>query len=146
MDITTTAVLEKVTILSGAYDKIAQEAKREAEKGGYEAVGLLASRPDEEAVSAVIPLRNHSASPTNSFFVEPWEQYRAEQKIEEAGLVIRGIWHSHPTTSAVPSGFDEKLARRGELMAIFSVIHDEMTLWREKDGQIVAAELAITSK
>lgn len=132
-----------IKVAAGVLRQIKQEAEHEAKKGGFEAVGLLASRPDEDMISCVVPMRNHSSQPKDSFFVEPWDQFRAEKLIEEEGLVIRGVWHSHPLTDAVPSGADEKLFRKGQLMVIHSVRAEETHVYEEKpDGSdIVMARI-----
>jgi proteasome lid subunit RPN8/RPN11 len=58
-----------------------------------EACGLLAGR--EGAVYEVLPVTNRDQSPT-SFRMDPAEQLRAFRWIEERGLDLVGIYHSHP--------------------------------------------------
>lgn len=58
-----------------------------------EACGLLAGR--EGRVQAVLPVTNRLASPSR-FVMEPVEQLRAFQWIEDNDLELLGIYHSHP--------------------------------------------------
>ncbi len=68
-----------------------------------EACGFLAGIGS--SVSAVIPVTNHLHSPVR-FIMEPMEQYRALQWIEQNALEILAIYHSHPSGPAVPSATD----------------------------------------
>jgi proteasome lid subunit RPN8/RPN11 len=138
-DLTATKV-ETVRIMSGALDRIRKEAEKESDKGGYEAVGILAAEPGGP-VGAIMRLNNHAPTPRESFFVEPWEQFQAERKIQEAGLVIVGTYHSHVTGEAHPSEMDKELARPGELMFIHSVPFGDTFAWREKDGELHKVDL-----
>ena len=58
-----------------------------------EACGLLAGVGEE--VRLVLPVRNEAASPVR-FRMAPREQLAAFRRIEEAGLQLLGIYHSHP--------------------------------------------------
>lgn len=139
----TTVRVETVEIMSGVADKIKDHAIRENDKGGYEAIGLLAGARRDPRVGFLLPLVNHSATPQDSFFVEPWEQYRAEQAISDAELDIRGIYHSHPVGEAEPSGMDGEMARPRELMIIYSVAFGDLRGWREKEGSLNIVNLKI---
>lgn len=59
-----------------------------------EACGLLAGVGEE--VRLVLPVRNEAASPVR-FRMDPREQLAAFRRIEEEGLQLLGIYHSHPT-------------------------------------------------
>jgi proteasome lid subunit RPN8/RPN11 len=136
-----TTQLEVVTFYEGVKGHIERHAKREAQKGGYEAVGLVAARADEATISSAMELHNHSSSPQQTFFVEPWEQFRAQRALEEAGFELRGIYHSHPTGEAEPSNSDHEMARAKEVMLIYSVTFEELHGWREKEGSLVPIQL-----
>jgi len=122
-------------------EAIKTHSRREKEKGGYEAVGFLARPKGEEKVVASLPLANHCADPQQGFFVEPWEQFRAETKLAESGYEIVGVYHSHPTSEALPSRADRAMARPTELMVIYSVSYDDLKCWREKDGELEPVEI-----
>src|SRR5215211_462017 len=70
-------------------DEVIAHARAEAPN---ECCGLIASR-DGVAVS-VRPVRNIHASPLR-FEMDGMEQYRAQQAIEDEGLEIQAIYHSH---------------------------------------------------
>lgn len=126
---------EIVKVAAGLSDAIAKHCQHEGAKG-HEAVGFLAYKADG-MVSTMVKLHNHSSDPDKAFFVEPWEQFRAETKLKEAGYKIAGVYHSHTVSEARPSQADTAMARPGELMAIYSVAFDELRVWREVDGDLV---------
>lgn len=68
-----------------------------------EACGFLAGIGS--SVSAAIPVTNHLHSPVR-FIMEPMEQLKAMQWIEQNALEILAIYHSHPSGPAVPSATD----------------------------------------
>ena len=68
-----------------------------------EACGFLAGIGS--AASVVVPVTNSLHSPVR-FMMEPMEQYRAMQWIEQNALEILAIYHSHPSGPAVPSATD----------------------------------------
>jgi proteasome lid subunit RPN8/RPN11 len=133
----TSIELEVVSVSHKLAESIKDHAIRENEKGGYEAVGFLCASEDSDILAVRVPLHNHADNPSKSFFVEPWEQFRAETKITNSGYHIVGVYHSHPTSEAIPSGMDTKMARPGEIMAIYSVAFDDLRLWREHEGHLV---------
>ena len=55
------------------------------------------------------PTRNAAASPVR-YEVEPRDLLTATVDIEDAGLQLWGIFHSHPATEAYPSQTDIRLA------------------------------------
>ena len=70
-------------------------------------VGLTASGSIASGLnaSAVVPVTNQLHSPVR-FIMEPMEQYRAMQWIEQNALEILAIYHSHPSGPPVPSATD----------------------------------------
>lgn len=71
------------------------EMQRHADaQAPLEACGLLAGKQDE--VEAVLKVRNAAQSPV-SFRMDPQEQYNAFMWIEDKGLELVGIYHSHPS-------------------------------------------------
>jgi len=65
-----------------------------------EACGLLAGT--EGRVTAVLPVENAEHSPVR-FRMDPEQQVRALQEIEEQDLILLAIYHSHPTGPTGPS-------------------------------------------
>ena len=68
-----------------------------------EACGLLAGTKDQ--VSQIYPVTNILQSPVR-YRMDPQEQLRAFQDIEEADLEMLGIYHSHPNGPDKPSPTD----------------------------------------
>ena len=71
---------------------------------------MIASR-NGEAV-AVHRARNAAESPLR-YIIDPAEQYRIMETIEEAGLDLGIIYHSHTRSDPVPSQTDINLAKLG---------------------------------
>jgi len=63
------------------------------EQAPLEACGLLAGKG--ESVQAALAVRNAAQSPVR-FRMDPQEQWQAFEWIEEQGLDLVGIFHSHP--------------------------------------------------
>ena len=89
------------------YDEMVAHARAEAPN---ECCGMIASR-DGVAV-AVHRARNAAASPLR-YIIDPREQYEITQEIEDAGLDLGVIYHSHTRSDPVPSQTDINLAKLG---------------------------------
>ena len=72
-----------------------------------ECCGMIASR-DGEAV-AVHRARNKSASPLR-YEIDGMEQYKIQSAIEDAGLELGAIYHSHTRSEPYPSQTDVNYA------------------------------------
>lgn len=57
------------------------------------------------------PTRNIADDPGRMFVMDPVEQLRAFQQMNQRDEELRAIYHSHPATAAEPSGTDLTLAR-----------------------------------
>ena len=91
-----------------------------------EACGLLGGLPADlgrgqpARCTAVLPVTNADHSPVR-FSMDPEEQLRAFHWIEEQGLELVGIFHSHPTGPSHPSATDlAEFAYPGVLYLIWS--------------------------
>ncbi|MGC8875493.1 Mov34/MPN/PAD-1 family protein [Thermus sp.] len=73
-----------------------------------EGVGLWAGRRE---VERVIPLPNVHPSPLTGYLAEPLALLKALRELEEEGLALLAIYHSHPKGPAFPSPTDLKEAR-----------------------------------
>ena len=106
-----------------------------------EACGLLGGRAGASA--AVQPVTNALHSPVR-FSMEPKEQLQAMLWLEEQGLDLLGIFHSHPTGPDHPSATDvAEFLYPGVLVLIWS---PEGAGWQVKaydilDGQVQAVPL-----
>lgn len=72
-----------------------------------ECCGLLAGRV-EEGIGRVVrryPLPNEAASPVE-FVGEARAQFAAHKDMRERGTDVLAVYHSHPTSAAVPSRTD----------------------------------------
>jgi proteasome lid subunit RPN8/RPN11 len=74
-----------------------------------EAVGLLAGSAVGQ-VELVVPLSN-IANGMHDFLADPFEQYRALQRIKAMKLNLLAIYHSHPDGGHTPSAHDLKYAQ-----------------------------------
>jgi proteasome lid subunit RPN8/RPN11 len=62
---------------------------------------------------AVHRARN-AANSALKYVMDPMEQYKLEEAIEEAGLDLGAIYHSHTRSDPIPSETDINLARLGD--------------------------------
>jgi [CysO sulfur-carrier protein]-S-L-cysteine hydrolase len=122
-------------------DEIVAHARAEAPN---ECCGMIAAR-DGRAV-AVHRTRNIHASPLR-FEMDPGEQLRVLDAIEEAGLELGAIYHSHTRTEPYPSPTDVNLARwwPEPLWVIVGLAGAEADVraFRIADGAIEQAELEV---
>lgn len=137
--------VETIRIDTQAEEGLVNHARKEADKGKYEAVGFLAKGKYKDFIHALAPMHNHAPNPQHAYFVEPWEQFRAEQKLKEKGLEIAGVYHSHVNSEALPSDMDHTLARPGEVVLIYSVVFNDLKAYREEDGHLYPIELEVVN-
>jgi len=123
------------------YDQIVEHARAEAPN---ECVGLVASR-DGEAVK-LYQASNAAASPLR-FEIDGAEQIRYHNEIEESGLELGAIYHSHTRTEPRPSQTDINFAAGwpGVLWVIVGLASPaaEVRTWRIEDGQVSEADLVL---
>jgi proteasome lid subunit RPN8/RPN11 len=113
-------------------EEIVAHAREESPR---ECCGMVGAQ-DGRAV-AVHRVRNVAINPKSAYFMEPTEQLRTLQAIEDADLEIGAIYHSHPRSEPVPSETDVNLARQwpGMRWMIVSLQGDEPEIrtWRIVD-------------
>jgi [CysO sulfur-carrier protein]-S-L-cysteine hydrolase len=123
------------------HDEIVAHARAEAPN---ECCGMIAAR-DGRAV-AVHRTRNIHASPLK-FEMDPREQLRVLDGIEQAGLELGAIYHSHTRSEPVPSLTDVNLARwwPEPLWVIVGLAADEpdVRAFRIVDGKVSRAEIEV---
>ena len=88
----------------GLYEEIVAHARDEVPN---EACGLISGK--EGRPVAVYRMRNADQS-SSTYRFEPKEQYRVMSEIEDEGLDIYAIYHSHTHTEAYPSATDQARA------------------------------------
>jgi len=73
-----------------------------------EGVGLWGGRRE---VERVLPLPNVHPSPLSAYLAEPLALLKALKTLEEEGMALLAIYHSHPRGPALPSPKDLQEAR-----------------------------------
>ncbi len=75
---------------------------------GNEVCGILGGQygPDRTIVDAVHPAENVADTPQIRYRIDPEEQLRLTEEIEENGRDVAGFYHSHPAGPAQPSATD----------------------------------------
>ena len=124
-------------------DEIVAQARSEAPD---ECCGLVGTR-DGEAVR-LLKLRNAAASPLR-YEIDPKDQLRAFDELDEAGLDLGIIYHSHTRSAPEPSQTDINLARYPDsLYMIVGVAgpDDDVRLWRIADGHVAEAPLEVVER
>jgi [CysO sulfur-carrier protein]-S-L-cysteine hydrolase len=123
------------------YEEMVAHAREEAPN---ECVGMVGST-DGRAV-AVYRAENAEASPLR-FRIDPEEQLELHNKIEDAGLELGAIYHSHTRTEPRPSQTDINFAKLwpGVLWIIVGLDGNqaEVKTWRIDDGHVSDADLVV---
>jgi proteasome lid subunit RPN8/RPN11 len=122
------------------HDEIVAHARADAPN---ECCGMIATR-DGEAVT-VYRAANAAASPLR-YEIDGAEQFRIQMAIDDAGLDLGAIYHSHTRSSPLPSQTDINLAFYPDaLYIIVGLAGDaaEVRAWRIRDGQVDEAELEV---
>lgn len=112
-------MIEKLFLTRSHWNAMRRHAARRAP---LEACGLLAGK--EARVEAVYGMRNAARSPLR-FRMEARAQWRAFRRIEDLGLELVGIYHSHPNGPDKPSPTDVA-------EAMYPVVH---VVWSPKNGK-----------
>ena len=111
----------------------------------HEACGLLAGR--NGYVTHVLPATNVAENPLVGYLMDPEDQIRHFQMIEEQELDLLGIYHSHPASPAYPSPTDLSMAYYPEAVyAIVSLVQESnptLRAFRMVDGRITEEALKV---
>jgi [CysO sulfur-carrier protein]-S-L-cysteine hydrolase len=129
-----------VRIARELVDEIVAHARREAPN---ECCGMVAAR-DGRAVQ-VYPATNAAASPLR-YQVEPHDQYRIETAIDDAGLELGAIYHSHTRSAPYPSQTDINLAFYPDAVYVIVGVAGEeadVRAFRIRDGRVDDAPLEV---
>jgi [CysO sulfur-carrier protein]-S-L-cysteine hydrolase len=130
-------------------EQIIAQARAEAPN---ECCGMLAGRG--EVVEAVFPGRNKDRS-SKTYLMEPEDQLRAFRIMDERGLDLVGIYHSHPQTEAVPSRTDRERAvdrdgsplfpdARYMIVSLRDAAQPQVRVFRLTGGQVTEEEVVIS--
>jgi proteasome lid subunit RPN8/RPN11 len=123
------------------YDEILAHARADAPN---ECCGMIATR-DGEAVK-IYPAANAAASPLR-YEIDGAEQYRIQMAIDDAGLDLGAIYHSHTRSDPYPSQTDINLAFYPDsVYVIVGVAKDqaEVRAFEIRDGQVSEVELRVS--
>jgi [CysO sulfur-carrier protein]-S-L-cysteine hydrolase len=123
------------------FDEMVAHARADAPN---ECCGMIASR-DGEAVQ-IHRAENAAASPLR-YEIDGAEQYRIQMAIDDAGLDLGAIYHSHTRTAPYPSQTDINLAFYPEaLYVIVGLAADppEVKAYEIRDGQVRDGELTVS--
>jgi [CysO sulfur-carrier protein]-S-L-cysteine hydrolase len=121
-------------------DEIIDHARAETP---IECCGMVASR--DGAAVRVYRATNAAASPLR-YEIDGAEQYRIQMEIEDAGLDLGAIYHSHTRTEPYPSQTDINLAFYPEAVyVIVGLAGDQPDVrgYEIRDGQVHEAELVV---
>ena len=121
-------------------DRIVAQARAEAPN---ECCGIVGTR-DGQAVS-LYPVRNAAASPLR-YEIDPRDQLRVFEALDDAGLEVGAIYHSHTRSAPEPSQTDVNLAFYPEAVYVIVGVAgeaDDIRAWRIVDGQVSDAPLEV---
>ncbi len=128
-------------IAQSLLDELVEHALEDAPN---ECCGMVAAR-DGEAVR-VHRARNAAASPLR-YEIDGMEQYRIQSAIEDDGLELGAIYHSHTRSAPYPSQTDINLAFYPESLYVIVGVKDrgapEVKAYRILDGQVSEAALDV---
>jgi [CysO sulfur-carrier protein]-S-L-cysteine hydrolase len=122
-------------------DEIVAQARAEAPN---ECCGIVATR-DGEAVE-LFKTRNAAASPLR-YEIDSKDLLHAYTAIDDAGLDVGIIYHSHTRSAPEPSQTDINLARFPD--AVYLIVgvqdpqRDELRAWYINDGKVADAPLEV---
>jgi len=123
------------------YEDMVAHAREEAPN---ECCGMVGSS-NGQAV-AVYRAVNAEGSPLR-FRIDPEEQLELHNRIEDAGLELGAIYHSHTRTEPRPSQTDINFAKLwpGVLWIIVGLVEGQpdVRTWRIDDGRVSGAELVV---
>ncbi len=128
---------------------VAQAAVAHAiEERPNEACGLISGSLTDGVAVAYHPARNGEASPLR-YNVHPDDLVRLTFEIEEAGLDLLAIFHSHTRSPAVPSATDLRAAMYPDAFYLLATLADPaarpermLRAWRIRGGE--SSEVPVT--
>jgi proteasome lid subunit RPN8/RPN11 len=121
-------------------DRIVAQARDESPNECCGIVGARAGR----AVT-LYPVRNAAASPLR-YEMDPKDQLRVFEALDEAGLEVGAIYHSHTRSPPLPSQTDINLAFYPDALYVIAGVagpEDDVRAWRIVDGQVSEAPLEV---
>lgn len=122
------------------------EITSHAQAGSPEEVCGILARDSGGAICRLYRITNGEHSP-RFYVMDPREQLDAVLDIDDRGLEVAGVYHSHPATEPRPSATDIKLAQWPGIEYVIVSLRDpeypEMRVWRIEDGAVSESDLRI---
>jgi proteasome lid subunit RPN8/RPN11 len=121
-------------------DKIVAHAQADAPN---ECCGMVGSRHGEAV--KVYPATNAAASPLR-YEIDGAEQYRIQMEIDDAGLDLGAIYHSHTRSEPKPSQTDINLAFYPDALYVIVGLAGngpDVRAYEIRDGRVADAELLV---
>ncbi len=110
-----------------------------------EACGLLAGKGGR--TTKVFAMRNADASPA-SYRLDPNEQLKVFDAIDEEGLELFGIYHSHTHSEAYPSETDRRQAFYPDAYYLLLSLQERenpvLRAFRILDGEVTEEEVSVS--
>lgn len=124
---------------------IAEMIAHARQEAPLEACGILGGKSGR--VLKLYPARNAARSPV-SYRLFPEEQYRIFMDIEARAWELVGIYHSHPSTPAIPSFVDHREAHYPESSYVLISLQDpndpQVRSFRIANGKSAEEDILVT--
>jgi proteasome lid subunit RPN8/RPN11 len=123
------------------YEQMVAHARADAPN---ECCGMIASRNGEAL--KVYPAENTAASPLR-YEIDGAEQYRIQMAIDDEGLDLGAIYHSHTRSAPYPSQTDINLAFYPDALYVIVGLagaETDVKAYEIRDGQVSEAELLVS--
>lgn len=116
-----------------------------------ECCGLLLGRKEDErkVITKAVRSKNvYMGDRRKRYAVDPLDIYNIERDVEKYGLILIGVYHSHPDYPARPSTYDVEVAWSSIVYLIVSVYDkrfEEITAWifDEKDRKFLEERIIV---
>lgn len=132
-------VLEKISLRKKDLEVLLKHAK-DCEPNEACAVLYGKSEDKESKVSEIRLAKNIDQSPVN-FTIAPEELIDIYKEAEKKGLEIVGIFHSHPSSSAIPSGTDQRFMALNPTVWVISSGVEKNVFAYKLDSKIEKVEI-----
>lgn len=129
---------------------VAQEMLEHCRNGRpHEACGILGAKDGK--VARAFRMTNASHSPLR-YSLDPKEQFLVYRSLDDAGLELGAVFHSHTHTEAYPSPTDIRLASEDVPYVIVSLAEEPPATrafrilkdnWTDPDGKVVEVSVTV---
>ena len=134
--------LPDLEISGDLFSRVIEHARREYP---LESCGILAGK--NGIITKVYPMENTEKS-SSSYLMAPEEQLKVFREVEEEGLELSAIYHSHPHSPAFPSQRDVDHAFYPDSLILIISLMDlkspEVGVFQIEDGKIEQKGLKVT--